>query len=58
MPGTYNITENVGQLVIDQVQNFLLKQYVIGQNVTIYCNSNATFGLTIVRSSNVTILGL
>ena len=60
MPGRYNITEKVGQLVIDQVQNVLVKRSVVGQkyNVTIQCDSNATFGITIIGSSNVTISGL
>ena len=55
MPGRYDITERVGQLIIDQVQNFLAKQLVVDQNVTIHCDSNATFGITVVRSYNVTI---
>ena len=58
MPGRYNITEKVGQVIIYQVQNLLVKQSVVNQNVTIHCDSNTTFGLTVVGSSNVTISGL
>ena len=58
MPGRYDITEKVGQLVIDQVQNFLMKPFVVDQNVTFYCDSNATFGLTVTGSCNITISGL
>ena len=58
MPGRYEITEKVGQLIIAHVQYFFIKRFIVDQNVTFYCDSNATFGLTVVRSSNVTISGL
>ena len=31
---------------------------VVGQNVTIHCASNATFGIMVIESSNVTITGI
>ena len=58
MPGMYKISEKVGQLAIHQVQNFLVKQFAVDQNVTVHCDSNATFGITVIESSNVIISGI
>lgn len=54
LSGRYNITEKIGHMVIGQVQDFS----VIGRNVTIHCDSNTTFGITVIGSSNVTIRGV
>ena len=58
MPGRYIITEKVGHVAIDQVQNLLMTWSVVGQNVTIHCASNTTFGIMVIESSNVTITGI
>ena len=59
-PGKYDITENVGQIVIANVQHFILRPSTTNQfeNVTIFCHPNATFGISVVSSFNVTISGL
>ena len=48
LPGVYNITEKVGQLVLVKVKNFTLKGSSL--NVTIICQPGATWGLTIIKS--------
>ena len=58
IPGRYDITERVGQLVIANVSHLTLKRSVIEQNVTLFCHPNATLGLTIIHSFNVTVSGL
>ena len=58
IPGIYDITERVGQLVIANVSHLTLKRSVIEQNVTLFCHPNATLGLTIIHSFNVTVSGL
>ena len=58
MPGRYDITKRVGQLVIAEVKHFILKSSIADQNVTFSCHSNATLGLTVVESFNVTVSDL
>ena len=53
LPGMYNITEKVGQLVLIKVENFTLKGS--SPNVTITCQPGSTFGLTIIQSNNIEI---
>ena len=53
LPGMYDITEEVGQLVLIEVKNFTLKGST--PNVTITCQPGATLGLTIIRSHWVKI---
>ena len=53
LPGTYDITEKVGQLVLVNAKNFTLKGS--SPNVTITCQPGATLGLTIIQSQNVEI---
>ena len=53
LPGVYNITENVGQLVLINVENFILRGS--SPNVTITCQSGATWGLTIIKGQVVGI---
>ena len=53
LPGEYNITEKVGQLVLVEVVNFTLKGS--SPNVTITCQPGATWGLTIIKSLRVEI---
>ena len=48
LPGVYNITEKVGQLVLIKIVNFTLKGS--SPNVTIICQPGATWGLTIIKS--------
>ena len=48
LPGEYNITEKVGQLILVKVKNFTLKGS--SPNVTIICQPGATWGLTIIKS--------
>ena len=48
LPGEYNITEKVDQLVLIKVKNFTLKGS--SPNVTIICQPGATWGLTIIKS--------
>ena len=54
MPGRYDITERVGQLVIANVSHFILKGSQIN-STTICCQQNATFGLTFANADNVVI---
>ena len=51
LPGMYDITEKVGQLVLVNAENFTLKGS--SSNVTITCQPGATLGLTIIQSQNV-----
>ena len=53
LPGEYNISERVGQLVLVEVENFTLKGS--SPNVTIICQPGATWGLTIIKSTWVEI---
>jgi hypothetical protein len=53
LPGEYNITKNVGQLVLVNAINFTLRGS--SPNVTITCQSGATLGLIIIESQNVEI---
>ena len=53
LPGEYNITEKVGQLILIEVVNFTLKGS--SPNVTITCQPGATWGLTIIKSLRVEI---
>ena len=53
LPGIYNITEKVGQLVLIKAENFTLRGS--SPNVTITCQPGATFGLTIIQSHSVEI---
>ena len=53
LPGMYDITEKVGQLVLIDVEYFALKGS--SPNVTITCQPGATLGLTIIRSRIVEI---
>ena len=53
LPGVYNVTENVGQLVLVGVKNFTFRG--TSPNVTIICQSGATWGLIIIESQNVEI---
>ena len=53
LPGAYNITEKVGQLVLADASNFTLRG--LSPNVTITCQPGATFGLTILESESVEI---
>ena len=48
LPGEYNITEKVGQLVLVKVVNFTLRGST--PNVTITCQPGATWGITIIKS--------
>ena len=60
MPGMYDITESVGQLVIANISHFTLKGSLIQSkpNTTIYCQQNATFGFTFTNTVDVTILNI
>ena len=53
LPGVYNITENLNKLVLFDLKNFTFRGS--SPNVTITCQSGATWGLIIVRSQNVEI---
>ena len=53
LPGEYNITEKVGQLVLVKVENFTFKGS--SPNVTIICQPGVTFGLSIIQSHNIEI---
>ena len=53
LPGEYNITEKVGQLVLVNVTNFILKGS--SPNVTITCQPGATWGLIIIQSQYIEI---
>jgi hypothetical protein len=53
LPGEYNITKNVGQMVLVNATNFTLRGS--SPNVTITCQSGATWGLIIVESQNLEI---
>ena len=61
LPGRYEITESVGQLVITNVSNFRIEciycQDKVG-NVTIECLGSATLGFMFVRCENVQISNL
>ena len=61
LPGRYEITESVGQLVITNVSNFRIEcihcQDKVG-NVTIDCLGSATLGFTFVHCENVQISNL
>ena len=61
LPGRYEITESVGQLVITNVSNFTIEcihcQDKVG-NVTIECLGSATLGFTFVHCKNVQISNL
>ena len=54
LPGRHTITERYGHLIIKNIKNFTLQGSKLG-NVSIWCRSNATFGLTIVNSANITV---
>ena len=54
MPGRYDITEKVGQLVIANISHFMLKGSQIN-STTIYCQLNATFGLTFAKADDIVI---
>ena len=56
LPGTYNITEKVGQLILVDVENFVLRGS--SSNVSIICQPGATFGLVIIKNKNVEISNL
>ena len=51
LPGVYDIAEEVGQLVLINAKNFTLMGS--SPNVTITCQPDATFGLTIIQSQNI-----
>ena len=53
LPGVYSVTEDVGQLVLVNAENFTLRGSSL--NVTITCQSGATWGLIIIESKNVEI---
>ena len=54
LPGMYDITEEVGQLVLVNVKNFTLRGS--SRNVTIItCKSGATWGLTFIDSYQIEI---
>ena len=58
LPGTYYITENIGQLVITEVNNFKIQGSSLFNgrpNATIICQSSATLGFTFVKSLGVEI---
>ena len=56
LPGSYDITERVGQLVIANVRNFTFKgSSSVKGNVTITCLPGATFGFAFIFSHNVEI---
>ena len=57
MPGRYDITERVGQLVIANVGHFILKGSQIN-STTIYCQQNVTFGLTFAKADDIVILDI
>ena len=61
LPGRYEITESVGQLVITNVSNFRIEcihcQDKVG-NVTIECLGSATLGFMFVHCENVQISNL
>ena len=54
MPERYEITERVGQLVIANVGHFMLKGSQINSTI-IYCQQNATFGLTFAKADDIVI---
>ena len=56
LPGRYEITESVGQLVSTKVSNFRIEgvQKKVG-TVIIECSRSATLGFTFVRSENIQI---
>ena len=67
LPGTHHITEQVGNLVINHVSNFILKgsnasnssQTGINSNVvSILCHLNTSIGLTFRHSTQITISGI
>ena len=53
LTGMYNITEKVGQLILVNIENFILRGS--SPNVTITCQPGATFGITIVQSQKIEI---
>ena len=53
LPGEYNITEKVGQLVLVYVINFTLRGS--SPNVTITCQPGATWGMIIIESQYIEI---
>ena len=55
IPGRYDITERVGQLVIANVSNFVLKGSLQINSTIIYCQQNATFGLTFANADDIVI---
>ena len=56
LPGSYDITERVGQLVIANVRNFTFKgSSLMKGDVTITCLPGATFGFAFILSHNVEI---
>ena len=58
LPGTYYITEKIGQLVITEVNNFKIQgsSLINGRpNATIMCQPSATLGFTFVKSFGVEI---
>ena len=58
LPGTYYITEKIGQLVITEVNNFKIQGSSLlngRSNATIICQPSATLGFTFVKSVGVEI---
>ena len=56
MPGRYDVSKRVGQLVVTNVSNFTLKGSSLkNDSATIICRPNATLGFTFTQSHNVEI---
>ena len=58
LPGRYDIRNRIGQLMISYVKHFSVKQSASNNSVKIFCHPNATFGITIMNSFNITISDL
>ena len=54
LPGVYNITKKVGQLVLVNVENLILRGSS-PNSVNITCQSHAFFGLTVIQSNNIEV---
>ena len=53
LPGMHRITENIGQLIFIEVENFILKGS--SPNVTLTCQQGSSLGFTIINSQYVEI---